>query len=94
MAQKFKLEDAESLLKESADVLSLFLRGDITDESQHTGVKIAVTTYSATSRIIQSSVAKDGMAFVMARDLSENKKELQELINKALPNSVFAKKLK
>ena len=92
--KRFTLDDNEFLQSEAAQVLSLFLRGDTADEKLLRGAKVAATTFSSCSRVAQSAFAQDATNYAMARDLAENKKELQVLINKAIPNSPLAKRIK
>jgi len=90
----FTLQDNENLQAEAAEVLSLFLRGDLDDEKMLRGAKIAATTFSSCTRVLSSSFAQDATNYAMARELADNKKELQAFINKAIPHSPLAKTLK
>jgi len=85
--------DINGLEIQAAESLSLFLSGDTSDEKLIPGARIAATVFSACQRRRQTEGARDALNFMMARELSDNRKELQIAINKALPDSVFVKKL-
>lgn len=91
--KKFTSADLDRLESDSAFVLSQYLQGDVSDENFMRGARVAATVFSACQRRRQSDKASDALNFMMAREIAVNKDELQDLINRSMPGSPFAKKI-
>lgn len=90
--EKLTEEDVDILAKDSANALSGYFRDGSWDEDTFKHARLAATTFSACAKWKQTNGAREMMNFSMARELATDKKELQLLINKALPHSALAKK--
>lgn len=87
-------EDYSVLEKNSVDTLCLFLRGDISDDRLISGARIAASVFSSCQKRKTALSSRDALNFMMAREIASDKTELQVLINKSMPDSPLAKKIK
>ncbi len=87
----FDTNKLEEVGNEALETLSLFLRGDTSEEKFIPGARIASSVISTIAKIKQTESARDATNVLVARELASNPEDFKKYISVAMPNSPFKK---